>query len=83
MQYLLVFAVVFTAIGLRGLQQKVVQANRYVPMGIVGVMIYLMEGTAILTIARGDIYHVVLGALGAGAGVVTFVFVYNKLAKKT
>lgn len=82
MEYLVVFAVVFIAIGLRGFQQKVVTANRYKLMSIVGGSIYLMEGSAILMIVKGGYIHLIVGALGAGTGMVFFVYLYNRFFHK-
>jgi len=82
MPYLIVFAVVFTVIGLRAFQQKVVQANHYPLMGLVGMLIYAGEGSAILLISKGGLYHVVAGAIGAGMGVVVAVYTYNRIFRK-
>jgi hypothetical protein len=79
MEYLTVFLIVFGVIGLRAFQQKVVNANKYPLMGIIGMCIYAGEGSAILLIAKGTIVHVLFGALGAGLGVMTFVYVYNRI----
>ena len=87
MSYVLSFIVVFTMVGLRAFQQKVVNANQYPLMGAIGGLIYLAEGTAVILIARGGINNVIAGACGAGIGVVLAVWTYNKyftqLFKKT
>lgn len=83
MEYITVAGVVFLAIGMRAFQQKVIQSNLYLPMGVVGGLIYLMEGAAILAIANGGYYHVISGAVGAGSGVVCFVYLYNRLFTKS
>lgn len=78
MEYLITFSVVFGAIGLRAFQQKVIHANQYPLMGIIGTCIYMAEGTAILLIARGGYLNILAGALGAGCGVVSAVMFYNR-----
>lgn len=83
MEYFIIFLVVFGVVGARAFQQKVVAANQYPGMFIMGVLIYTGEGSAILMISKGTLYHVLFGALGAGLGVMTAVFIYNKLFKKT
>lgn len=78
MQYVIVFCVVFTMVGLRAFMQKVVNANQYPLMGILGGSIYLAEGTAVILISRGGWWNVAAGACGAGCGVVIAVYTYNK-----
>lgn len=82
MQYLAAFLVVFCVIGLRAFQQKVVAANQYPLMGVIGTSIYIGEGTAIIMIAKGGIWVVVCGAVGAGAGVMVAVYTYNRYFTK-
>jgi hypothetical protein len=82
MQYFIVFMVVFGVIGLRAFQQKVVAANQYPLMGVVGSCIYLGEGTAIIMISKGGLMFVLFGALGAGLGVMTAVYGYNRYFTK-
>lgn len=78
MEYFVVFAVVFAVVALRAFQQKVVAANQYPVMGIVGGCIYACEGTAIILVSHGGYSHVIPGALGAGLGCITAVYVYNR-----
>lgn len=79
MEYVTIFFTVFFVIGARAFQQKVVAANHYPGMGVVGSTIYLGEGSAVLMIAKGGtMLHVVPGAIGAGLGVMSFVYVFNR-----
>lgn len=79
MQYITIFFTVFCVIGARAFQQKVVAANNYPGMGFVGACIYLGEGSAILLITKGGtMMHVIPGAIGAGLGVMSFVYVFNR-----
>lgn len=79
MEYVNIFITVFMVIGARAFQQKVVAANNYPGMGIVGCCIYMGEGTAVLLITKGGtLYHVIPGAIGAGLGVMSFVYLYNR-----
>lgn len=83
MQYLILYCTVFLVIGLRAFQQKVVAANRYPVMGFIGTLIYIGEGSAVLMIAKGGtLLYVSAGALGAGTGCVTFVYLYNRFFNK-
>jgi energy-converting hydrogenase Eha subunit A len=82
MHYVAAFLVVFGVIGLRAFQQKVVAANQYPIMGIIGTLIYVGEGTAVIMIAKGGMWIVVCGALGAGVGVMTAVYTYNRYFTK-
>lgn len=83
MSYFIMFITVFLVIGGRAFQQKVVAANHYVGMGFVGGCIYLGEGSAVLMILRSDSFtHVMAGALGAGMGVMTFVYIFNRFFAK-
>ncbi|MNR04262.1 hypothetical protein D3C85_1202050 [compost metagenome] len=83
MEYVTIFFTVFFVIGSRAFQQKVVAANHYPGMGVVGAMIYMGEGAAVLMITRGGtLTHVVPGAIGAGLGVMTFVYVFNRYFSK-
>lgn len=83
MEYVNIFFTVFFVIGARAFQQKVVAANHYPGMGVVGSCIYLGEGTAVLMIAKGGtILHVIPGAIGAGLGVMSFVYVFNRYFTK-
>ena len=83
MAYLQLFITVFLVIGGRAFQQKVVAANNYPGMGIVGAMIWMGEGIAVLkVVSGGTLLHVASGACGAGLGVMTFVFIYNRLFNK-
>lgn len=78
MEYVGIFAVVFFVIGMRAFQQKVVSANQYPLMGVVGGCIYLGEGTAVLMVVNGGWTYVVAGAFGAGTGVMCAVYIYNR-----
>lgn len=78
MDYLIIYAVVFFVIGTRAFQQKVIAVNHYPAMAVVGGCIYLGEGTAILMVAHGGWTYVIAGALGAGTGVVTAVYMFNR-----
>lgn len=82
MEYLTVYTAVFLAIGLRGFQQKVIAANRYPFMGFVGGLIYVMEGSAILLVTAGGMISVFFGSLGAGSGIMVFVYLYNRFFSK-
>lgn len=83
MEYVSIFFTVFFVIGARAFQQKVVAANHYPGMGLCGCLIYLGEGSAVLMIAKGGtIFHVIPGAFGAGLGVMTFVYIYNRFFNK-
>lgn len=84
MEYFQLFITVFFVIGGRAFQQKVVAANNYPGMGVVGTMIWTGEGiAAIKVVTGGTMMHVLSGASGAGLGVVTFVFLYNRYFNKT
>lgn len=78
MDYLAIYAVVFFVIGTRAFQQKVIATNHYPAMGVVGSLIYLGEGTSILMVAHGGWTYVIAGALGAGTGVITAVYIFNQ-----
>lgn len=78
MDKVLMFAAVFTMVGLRGFQQKVVAATQYPMMGIVGGLIYLAEGSAVIMVAKGGYWNVAIGAIGASTGVMMAVYVYNR-----
>lgn len=83
MEYFQLFITVFLVIGGRAFQQKVVAANNYPGMGIVGTLIWTGEGiAAIKVVTGGTMYHVLAGASGAGLGVMTFVFLYNQVFNK-
>lgn len=83
MEYVNIFITVFMVIGARAFQQKVVAANNYPGMGVVGCCIYMGEGTAVLMITKGGtLYHVIPGAIGAGLGVMAFVYLYNRFFNK-
>lgn len=83
MEYVTIFFTVFFVIGARAFQQKVVAVNHYLGMGIVGSCIYLGEGSAVLMIAKGGtIMHVIPGAIGAGLGVMSFVYIFNRFFTK-
>lgn len=78
MDKVLMFAAVFTMVGLRGFQQKVVAATQYPMMGIVGGLIYLAEGSAVIMVAKGGYWNVAIGAIGASTGVMMAVYIYNR-----
>lgn len=78
MDKVLMFAAVFTMVGLRGFQQKVVAATQYPMMGIVGGMIYLAEGSAVIMVSKGGYWNVAIGAIGASTGVMMAVYFYNR-----
>ena len=83
MEYVTIFFTVFFVIGARAFQQKVVAVNHYLGMGIVGCCIYLGEGSAVLMIAKGGtMLHVIPGAIGAGLGVMSFVYIFNRFFTK-
>ncbi|MNQ03245.1 hypothetical protein D3C85_159430 [compost metagenome] len=83
MEYVTIFFTVFFVIGARAFQQKVVAVNHYLGMGVVGCCIYLGEGSAVLMIAKGGtMMHVIPGAIGAGLGVMSFVYIFNRFFTK-
>jgi hypothetical protein len=83
MAYLTLFCTVFMVIGMRAFQQKVVAANNYPGMGVVGTMIWAGEGSAAVMVVRGGTsLHILSGAIGAGLGVMTFVYIYNRFFLK-
>jgi len=83
MEYFQLFITVFLVIGGRAFQQKVVAANNYPGMGTVGGLIWLGEGFSVLkVVAGGTMLHVAAGACGAGLGVMSFVFLYNRFFNK-
>lgn len=78
MEYVVIFCVVFFVIGMRAFQQKVVSANQYPAMGVVGFCIYIGEGASILMVVNGGWTYVIAGAIGAGSGVMFAVYIYNR-----
>lgn len=78
MEYVGIYMVVFFVIGMRAFQQKVVSANQYPLMGLVGACIYVGEGTAVLMVLHGGMPYVFAGAAGAGTGVMAAVYIYNR-----
>lgn len=83
MEYVIIFFTVFFVIGSRAFQQKVVAANHYPGMGVVGFCIYMGEGSSVLMIVKGGtILHVIPGAIGAGLGVMMFVYLFNRFFNK-
>jgi hypothetical protein len=83
LEYVIIFFTVFFVIGSRAFQQKVVAANNYPGMGVVGFCIYMGEGSSVLMIMKGGtIFHVIPGAVGAGLGVMAFVYLFNRFFSK-
>lgn len=82
MNYVIVFCLVFFMIGMRAFQQKVITTNHYPGMGFVGFLIYLGEGSAFLLLVKGGFTYVVVGAMGAGCGVMFAVYMFNRFFTK-
>ena len=82
LDYTILFFASFSLVGLLGLQSKNVQGSKYIAAAVTSVAISIANFFFVKIVASGNYEALAIASVGGALGIMTAIYIYDKINKK-